>query len=158
MQAFIHHSHSHSLSLSLVLRNPSSSAAASPSSSLSAMSSSLTLLSFSPIFANSPPRRLSLRNHHHQLPRSRVFASLSTGSQVSLHDASFADYKVSSAFLFPGQVHFSTLHLFKTVSLRILIEKRENKQQKVLTNLSWCDCRVHRQLEWEKKLRMCLLL
>ncbi|KAK2361155.1 U-box domain-containing protein [Trifolium repens] len=33
----------------------------------------------------------------------RVFATISTGSQPSIHEASLADYKVSNAFLFPGQ-------------------------------------------------------
>ncbi|KAK2434744.1 malonyl CoA-acyl carrier protein transacylase [Trifolium repens] len=32
-----------------------------------------------------------------------VFATISTGSQPSIHEASLADYKVSKAFLFPGQ-------------------------------------------------------
>ncbi|KAK2381517.1 inositol hexakisphosphate and diphosphoinositol-pentakisphosphate kinase VIP2 [Trifolium repens] len=32
-----------------------------------------------------------------------VFATISTGSQPSIHEASLADYKVSNAFLFPGQ-------------------------------------------------------
>ncbi|KAK2395786.1 inositol hexakisphosphate and diphosphoinositol-pentakisphosphate kinase VIP2 [Trifolium repens] len=33
----------------------------------------------------------------------RVFATISTGSQPSIHEASLADYKVSNAFLFPDQ-------------------------------------------------------
>lgn len=98
MQALIHCSHSHSHSL-LIFRNPPPSP--SPSS-LSAMSSSLTLPSFSPFFSNGSPRTLALRNTP---PRSRVFMTLSAGSQVSVRDDSFADYKASTAFLFPGQVH-----------------------------------------------------
>ncbi|CAL5202600.1 unnamed protein product [Lathyrus oleraceus] len=86
MHPFFHHSHSR------ILRNPFS---------LSTMSSSLTLPSFSPIFPTLSPQTLSLQNHH--FPRSRVTASISTGSQASIHDASLADYKVSNAFLFPGQ-------------------------------------------------------
>ncbi|PNY14962.1 malonyl CoA-acyl carrier protein mitochondrial-like [Trifolium pratense] len=65
------------------------------------MSSSLTLPSFSPIFPNLSQRSLSVKTHN--FPKSRVFATISTGSQSSIHEASLADYKVSNAFLFPGQ-------------------------------------------------------
>jgi len=87
MQHFFHHSR--------FLHNPSSF-------SISTMSSSLTLPTFSPIFV--PHRTLSLKNHN--FPKSRVFATISTGSQSSTHEASVVDYKVSNAFLFPGQVYF----------------------------------------------------
>ncbi|KAK2386664.1 malonyl CoA-acyl carrier protein transacylase [Trifolium repens] len=65
------------------------------------MSSSLTLPSFSPIFPNLSQRSLSVKTNN--FPKSRVFATISTGSQPSIHEASLADYKVSNAFLFPGQ-------------------------------------------------------
>lgn len=84
MQHFFHHSR--------ILQNPSSF-------SISTMSSSLTLPSFSPIFF--PNRTHTLKNHN--FPKSRVLATISTGSQSSIHEASVADYKVSNAFLFPGQ-------------------------------------------------------
>ncbi|CAJ2640399.1 unnamed protein product [Trifolium pratense] len=86
MQHFFHHFHSR------ILHNPFS---------LSTMSSSLTLPSFSPIFPNLSQRSLSVKTHN--FPKSRVFATISTGSQSSIHEASLADYKVSNAFLFPGQ-------------------------------------------------------
>ncbi|XP_061359936.1 uncharacterized protein LOC133303981 [Gastrolobium bilobum] len=94
MLSFIHHS-------LILLRNPSSSS--SSSSSLSAMSSSLTTLPSTPFFAtttNGTPRSLAFKTNFH---RSRVFMSVSTRSQASVNDASFADYKASTAFLFPGQ-------------------------------------------------------
>nr|ACJ84758.1 unknown [Medicago truncatula] len=84
MQHLFHHSR--------ILHNPSSF-------SISTMSSSLTLPSFSPIFL--PQRTHTLKNHN--FPKSRVFATISTGTQSSIHEASVADYKVSNAFLFPGQ-------------------------------------------------------
>lgn len=36
--------------------------------------------------------------------RSRVSMSVSAGSQTTVNDSLFADYKPTSAFLFPGQV------------------------------------------------------
>ncbi|KAG2394954.1 uncharacterized protein HKW66_Vig0076710 [Vigna angularis] len=86
MQALIHHSHSHSL----FLRHASST-------SLSAMSSSLFLQSAS-FLAPSSNGRATL-----PLPRSRVSMSVSTGSQPSVQQTLFADYKPSTSFLFPGQ-------------------------------------------------------
>ncbi|MED6183829.1 hypothetical protein PIB30_041431 [Stylosanthes scabra] len=69
-----------------------------------AASSSLTLPSLS---LNNLPSSLSnahSRTFHLPLPRSRVFMSVSAGSQVSVvNDALFSDYKPSNAFLFPGQ-------------------------------------------------------
>ncbi|XP_014489594.1 uncharacterized protein LOC106752425 [Vigna radiata var. radiata] len=88
MQALIHHSHSHSHSL--FLRYASST-------SLSAMSSSIFLQSPS-FLAPSSNGRATL-----PLPRSRVSMSVSTGSQPSVHQTLFADYKPSTSFLFPGQ-------------------------------------------------------
>ncbi|XWS71899.1 hypothetical protein CRYUN_Cryun03dG0177800 [Craigia yunnanensis] len=46
-----------------------------------------------------PPRCFRLSN----LSRSRVFMSVFVGSQAVVNDALFADYKPTSAFLFPGQ-------------------------------------------------------
>ncbi|KAK8683662.1 hypothetical protein V6N13_039715 [Hibiscus sabdariffa] len=46
-----------------------------------------------------PSRRFRLTNPS----RSRVFMSVSVGSQTVVDDALFADYKPTSAFLFPGQ-------------------------------------------------------
>lgn len=50
----------------------------------------------------------------HNLARSRVYVSLSTGSQIAVvDDALFVDYKPHYAFLFPGQVkRFSVSFLF----------------------------------------------
>ncbi|KAG4920530.1 hypothetical protein AAZX31_18G057000 [Glycine max] len=62
------------------------------------MSSSLALPS-TPFFANGT-RIFALK---HSLPRSRVSMSVSAGSQASVHQALFADYKASTSFLFPGQ-------------------------------------------------------
>ncbi|TKY47205.1 Malonyl-CoA-acyl carrier protein transacylase [Spatholobus suberectus] len=95
MQALIHHSHSHSL----FFRSTSSSS--SSATSLSAMSSSLALPS-APFFAPSTNGRRTLALHS-PLPRSRVSMSASAGSQPSVRDALFADYKASTSFLFPGQ-------------------------------------------------------
>ncbi|WVY94076.1 hypothetical protein V8G54_033164 [Vigna mungo] len=61
------------------------------------MSSSLCLQSAS-FLAPSSNGRATL-----PLPRSRVSMSVSTGSQPSVHQTLFADYKPSTSFLFPGQ-------------------------------------------------------
>ncbi|KAF7816167.1 malonyl CoA-acyl carrier protein transacylase [Senna tora] len=104
---------------SLILRNPPLY-----SPSLSAMSSSLTLPSISlkkiPSPSPSPSPRSQLFLPSNSLcfsasrdgvrsfglkhsDRSRVFMSVSVGSQTVVDDALFSDYKPSSAFLFPGQ-------------------------------------------------------
>ncbi|XP_027933195.1 uncharacterized protein LOC114188759 [Vigna unguiculata] len=88
MQALIHHSHSYSL----FLRHASST-------SLSAMSSSLILPSAPFLAPSSSNGRATL-----PLTRSRVsMSSVSTGSQPSVQQTLFADYKPSTSFLFPGQ-------------------------------------------------------
>ncbi|GMY10508.1 malonyl-coa-acyl carrier protein transacylase, mitochondrial [Fagus crenata] len=105
MNSLLHHS--------LILRTssaPSRFALPLSSNSLSTMtSSSLTLPSISlqklPFNASNSPRfgnRIrSLRPRNSD--RSRVFMSLSVGSQALVNDALFSDYKPSCAFLFPGQ-------------------------------------------------------
>ncbi|XVF20376.1 hypothetical protein REPUB_Repub11eG0193000 [Reevesia pubescens] len=73
------------------------SAAAAPAPASLALPSSLSSLRSNGV---SPPRCLRLNN----LSKSRVFMSVSVGSQaVVVDDAFFADYKPTSAFLFPGQ-------------------------------------------------------
>ena len=108
MNSLLHHS--------LILRTssaPSRFALPPSSNSLSTMtSSSLTLPSISlqklPFNASNSPRLgngiRSLRPRNSD--RSRVFMSLSVGSQALVNDALFSDYKPSCAFLFPGQVKF----------------------------------------------------
>uniref|UniRef100_A0A2N9FIP5 Malonyl-CoA:ACP transacylase (MAT) domain-containing protein n=1 Tax=Fagus sylvatica TaxID=28930 RepID=A0A2N9FIP5_FAGSY len=105
MNSLLHHS--------LILRTssaPSRFALPLSSNSLSTMtSSSLTLPSISlqklPFNASNSPRFgngiRSLRPRNSD--RSRVFMSLSVGSQALVNDALFSDYKPSCAFLFPGQ-------------------------------------------------------
>lgn len=48
-------------------------------------------------------RGFSLKN----LDKSRVFMSIAVGSQTTVDDALFNDYKPTCAFLFPGQVRLS---------------------------------------------------
>ena len=43
------------------------------------------------------------------LDKSRVSMSVSVGSTTAVDDALFADYKPTTAFLFPGQVRFENL-------------------------------------------------
>ncbi|EXB78527.1 hypothetical protein L484_011151 [Morus notabilis] len=81
-------------------------AAMSMSSSLALPSASLALSGSSKSSNCSPLcgfgngfRSCGARN----LGRSRVFMSVSVGSQTVVHDGLFADYKPSLAFLFPGQ-------------------------------------------------------
>ncbi|XP_038692147.1 malonyl CoA-acyl carrier protein transacylase [Tripterygium wilfordii] len=78
-----------------------------------ALSSTATMATFSLALTSVSPRKLSffdsikscngngirIRN----LNRSRVFMSVSVGSQTVVDDALFADYKPNCAFLFPGQ-------------------------------------------------------
>ncbi|XP_019419809.1 PREDICTED: uncharacterized protein LOC109330192 [Lupinus angustifolius] len=93
MQALFHHS--------FLFRSPCS---ISHSSSISAMSSSLTLpsISFNKLHS-SPSLNGFSRNFCSSNQRSRVSISVSAGSQASVNDALFSDYKASNAFLFPGQ-------------------------------------------------------
>ncbi|XVF05809.1 hypothetical protein REPUB_Repub05bG0204800 [Reevesia pubescens] len=72
-----------------------SAAAASASASLALPSSLSSLRSNGAL----PPRCVRINN----LSRSRIFMSVSVGSQTVVDDALFADYKPTSAFLFPGQ-------------------------------------------------------
>ncbi|XP_010557191.1 PREDICTED: uncharacterized protein LOC104826277 isoform X1 [Tarenaya hassleriana] len=69
--------------------------AATVSSSMLLPSVSVNNLSFS----RNASRGFAVKN----LRGSRVFMSLSVGSQTTVDDALFADYKPTSAFLFPGQ-------------------------------------------------------
>ncbi|KAK4274863.1 hypothetical protein QN277_018030 [Acacia crassicarpa] len=96
---------------SLILRYPSHPPL------LSTMASSLTLPSISLKKLHSPPTRsqpllppnsICFRNGVQNFglkhsDRSRVFMSVSVGSQTAVDDALFSDYKPSTAFLFPGQ-------------------------------------------------------
>ncbi|KAJ7964260.1 Malonyl-CoA:Acyl carrier protein transacylase [Quillaja saponaria] len=97
---------------SLLLRTPSSS------HPFSTMTSSLTLPSIShnklPLSRSQsvrtcnslciPSSRNGVRSFGLKIvDRSRVFMSVSVGSQAIVDDALFSDYKPSSAFLFPGQ-------------------------------------------------------
>ncbi|KAI9118673.1 hypothetical protein K1719_011005 [Acacia pycnantha] len=96
---------------SLILRYPSHPPL------LSTMTSSLTLPSITLKKLHSPPTRsqpllppnsICFRNGVQNFgfkhsDRSRVFMSVSVGSQTAVDDTLFSDYKPSTAFLFPGQ-------------------------------------------------------
>lgn len=108
----------------LIRLKPSSSSLLShsllPFDSLSTMSSSLLLPSISPqnLAIFEAPESLRSSNSvcftgfkhgirgfgSRNLDKSRVFMSVSVGSQTAVNDALFSDYKPTSAFLFPGQV------------------------------------------------------
>ncbi|XP_065847802.1 uncharacterized protein [Euphorbia lathyris] len=99
LSSLIHHSlslrppHFHSYSLSLI-------------SSAMACSLSLPSVSLKNLpFASSTCDGNGIRRFGFKMPaRSRVFMSVSTGSQIAVvDDALFADYKPHNAFLFPGQ-------------------------------------------------------
>ncbi|XP_062086665.1 uncharacterized protein LOC133792752 [Humulus lupulus] len=107
MQArlFHHHQYHHH---PLILRT------LSPTTINNTMSSSLTLPSVSLSLSGSSRRSCSCSSFSsfrngirsfgpRNLNRSRVFMSVSVGSQTVVHDGLFSDYKPTLAFLFPGQ-------------------------------------------------------
>ncbi|XP_024003680.1 uncharacterized protein LOC18026863 isoform X2 [Eutrema salsugineum] len=87
--------------LSLILRTLPSSAAAT---AMAAAASSLLLPSVSlNNLCSSSRNASSLCLPVKNISRSRVSMSVSAGSQTTVNDTLFADYKPTSAFLFPGQ-------------------------------------------------------
>ncbi|CAI0381905.1 unnamed protein product [Linum tenue] len=108
MRSLLFHHHLHCSPChclrSSILRKPSSLVSAAMASSLALPAISPNRISFAASEAlngccRNGARGFGIKN----FGRSRVFMSVSVGSQTVVDDSLFADYKPSAAFLFPGQ-------------------------------------------------------